>query len=119
MESRNNRVRERTHRLAVNVVRRVRFLQRKKKDLALTRQLLRAITSVDANVEEGWTQQSRKAFAAKMAMALQDAERARHWLRRLQDAGDLGGRGADRLLEECEELIRLLASMAGPATASR
>jgi four helix bundle protein len=112
MDKKGDRVREKSYRFVTSVVRRVRFLHREKRQGVPTRQLLAAATGIGSNIEAGLSEQSRPAFSAKMAMALREAQRARYWLKLLRDAGDLSGKYAERLLADCEELIRLLTPMA-------
>jgi four helix bundle protein len=113
MDKKGDRVREKSYRFVTSVVRRVRFLHRERRQDAPTRQLLAAATGIGSNIEAGLSEQSRRAFSAKMAMALREAQRARYWLKLLRDAGDLSGKYAERLLADCEELIGLLTPMAG------
>ncbi len=54
------------------------------KEYVLSKQILRSGTSIGANVEEAIAAQSRKDFAAKMAIASKEARETRYWLRLLQ-----------------------------------
>jgi len=53
---------------------------------ALSRQLLRAATSIGANVEEAQAGQSRADFINKYAIALKEARETAYWLRLLRDS---------------------------------
>lgn len=53
------------------------------KEYVLSKQLLRAATSIGANVEEAIAAQSRKDFISKMSIASKEAGETRYWLRLL------------------------------------
>ncbi|HTM65645.1 MAG TPA: four helix bundle protein [Flavipsychrobacter sp.] len=53
------------------------------KEFILSKQFLRAATSIGANVSEATAAQSRKDFIAKMAIASKEARETDYWLRLL------------------------------------
>jgi len=55
-------------------------------EYVLSKQLLRAGTSIGANVEEASAAQSRKDFAAKMAISSKEARETHYWLRLIRDS---------------------------------
>ena len=74
-------------------------------------QLLRAGTSVGANVEEAQGAQGRKDFIAKNMIALKEAREARYWLRLVQ-ASDLHQTApVPELIREATELCNILAAI--------
>lgn len=58
---------------------------KKKKEYDLARQLLRAGTSIGANVEESIAASSRKDFNHKMKIASREARETRYWLRLINE----------------------------------
>jgi len=84
---------------------------KEEKHFELARQLLRAGTSVGANVEEALAASSRKDFGARMSIASKEAREANYWLRLLVDAGILTGRAGSELLDASEELVKILTSI--------
>src|SRR5271167_4713982 len=76
----------------------------------LARQLLRSGTSVGANVEEAQAGQSRPDFISKYAIALKEARESRYWLRLLIESGDSPRESGSALVQEAEELKRIIAS---------
>ena len=84
---------------------------KEQKQFEIAAQLLRAGTSIGANVEEALAGHSRKDFAAKMCIASKEAREANYWLRLLTDAGVLDGQGGTTLLGNSEELIKMLTSI--------
>ena len=75
----------------------------------LARQMLRAGTSVGANVEEALAGQSRRDFTAKMSIAAREVRECSYWLRLLSD-GVPSGRVIP-IIDQAEELIRMLTAI--------
>ncbi|MGE0449598.1 MAG: four helix bundle protein [Vicinamibacterales bacterium] len=77
----------------------------------LAQQLLRAGTSIGANVEEARDAYSRREFAFKNAIGLREARETRCWLRLLEAAApDQRGEGS-HLMAEVNELIAILTTI--------
>jgi four helix bundle protein len=79
-------------------------------EYVLSSQLLRSGTSIDANVEEASTGQSRRDFMAKMSIASKEARETRYWLRLLQQS-KLVDVDVATLLIDIDEIIRILTSI--------
>lgn len=77
----------------------------------LSRQIMRSGTSIGANIEEAAAAQSRKDFISKMAIASKEARETKYWLRLMKDSGFLNPSIFIPLLDECEELIRMLTAI--------
>jgi four helix bundle protein len=106
-----NVVRDKSFVFAVRAVRLVQHLRNTHGEYVLSRQFLKAGTSIGANVEEALAGQSRKDFTAKMAIASKEAREAAYWLRLLRETGYLGAAQADSIESDCQELVRLLTSI--------
>jgi len=104
-------VREKSYLFAVGLIRVIRQLQETDREYVLSKQCLRAGTSIGANVEEAGAGQSRKDFIAKMAIASKEARETHYWLRLLRDSEYLDAMMAEKLLNDCDELIRLLTAI--------
>ncbi|MEN8175441.1 MAG: four helix bundle protein [Pseudomonadota bacterium] len=104
-------IRDKSFRFAVRVVKLAQHLQREHSEYVLSRQVLRAGTSVGANVEEARAGQSRKDFIAKMAVASKEARETLYWIRLLIETGYLTAEHAEPLKGESEELVRLLTAI--------
>ncbi len=108
--ARSNPVKEKSYAFALQVVAVVREMQ-KQREYVLSNQLLRAGTSIGANVEEAGAAQSRRDFAAKMAIASKEARETDYWLRLLLDSRTLSEERGHGLRGSCLELIRLLTAI--------
>jgi len=103
-------LRQKSYDFALAVVKEVRKLRERIREFELTGQLIRSATSIGANVEEANAGQTKKDFVAKMAIAAKEANESRYWLRLLRDAEILNQETAERLIKDCEELIRMLTA---------
>jgi four helix bundle protein len=77
----------------------------------LANQLLRAGTSVGANIEEAGAAQSRRDFLHKMAIASKEARETNYWLRLLEESSVCPEIDLGPYLDRSLELIRLLTAI--------
>lgn len=103
-------IKERTFLFGVRVVKLVGRLPRNVAGLEIGRQLIRAGTSVGANVEEAQSGESKRDFVHKMGIAAKEAREARYWLRVIK-ATLLQDSEVDALVREADELVRILATI--------
>jgi four helix bundle protein len=100
---------ERTFVFALRVVKPCQWLNNKfGVARTLSKQILRAGTSIGANIEEGQAGQSRADFTSKYAIAGKEARETRYWLRILAASGVATESQVGPLLTETEELIKIL-----------
>jgi four helix bundle protein len=102
-------IRERTFNFAVSIVRLCQQLsERPGVTRSLGRQLLRAGTSIGANVEEAQAGQSRADFVSKYSIALKEARETMYWLRLIHECENGVGNDCQRLLAESDEISRII-----------
>lgn len=106
-----NVVREKSYAFALRIIKVYRYLAEDKHEYVLSKQLLRAGTSIGANVEEAHGGQSEKDFAAILAVAYKEARETHYWVRLLRDSDYLTPAQAESLLADTDELLRLLGSI--------
>ena len=70
---------------ALRIVRLYKYL-RDRKESVIAKQMLRAGTSIGANIAESRYAQSKSDFAAKLQIALKEAAETQYWLELLRDA---------------------------------
>jgi four helix bundle protein len=85
-------------------------LSQEKREFVLSKQTLRAGTSIGANIEEANQAESRPDFIHKLAIANKEAFETHYWLRLLKDSEFLSEKLAQSLIDDCNELRRLLTS---------
>jgi four helix bundle protein len=83
----------------------------KQNEFILSKQLVRSGTSIGANTEEATAAQSRKDFISKMAISSKEARETNYWLRLLRDSKLCEGIDYTDLIEESEEIIKILTSI--------
>jgi len=103
-------IREQSYAFALRVIALARQL-RQKREYELAAQIIRAGTSVGANVEEALAGVSRPDFVSKMAIASMGARETHYWLRLLRDSKTIGSEQIDPVIEEAEELVRILTAI--------
>jgi len=105
-------IQERSFEFAVRIVRLCQVLDEKpgvSRTLAL--QLLRAGTSVGANVAEAQAGQSKKDFVAKMAIAAKEARETHYWLRLLTASEMIENARLSPLLDEANQIVAILTAI--------
>jgi len=83
----------------------------RRKEFVLSKQILKSGTSIGANIEEAVGGYSGKDFSAKMSIAYKEARETKYWLRLLRDSGLINNQHFEKLIDMCEELIRITASI--------
>jgi len=86
----------------------VRRLPRDVAGYEIGRQVLRSGTSIGANVEEADAAESTDDFLHKLKIALKEAQETRFWLRTIHESELLVDKEVDALLQESNELIKIL-----------
>lgn len=105
-----NLIKNKSYQFALKIISFSRQMQNQK-EYVLSKQLLRAATSIGANVEEASAAQSKKDFVAKMAISSKEARETHYWLRLIRDSQLCMDIDVGSLVEDCEELIRMLTAI--------
>ncbi len=102
----------RTFEFATRIVRLCQTLDQKPGvSRTLANQLLRAGTSVGANVEEAQAGQSKPDFVSKMSIAAKEARETHYWLRLLTAAELLPRAKLAELTDEANQLVAILTTI--------
>ena len=106
-----NVLRDKTFNFAIRIVNLYKYLCNDKKEFVLSKQLMRSGTSIGANVNEAQEAQSKNDFISKLSIALKEARESDYWLRLLKETDYLTAQEAKSVLDDLEELIKLLVSI--------
>ena len=106
-----NIVQVKSYAFAIKIVNTFKVLQQDSKEFVLSKQLLRAGTSIGANIEEAIGGQSRKDFFAKLTIAYKEARETKYRIRLLTDTKYLDKETSRILLEDIEELLGIIGSI--------
>lgn len=109
MENQLEPIEQRTYRFAVRAVKLVGSMPQGVAAGVLGRQMLRAATSIGANVEEAIGAPSKRDFTNKINIALKEAREAHYWLRLIQDAGIFSEERLAPIVQEALELKKILS----------
>lgn len=74
-------------------------------------QLLKAGTSIGANIEEAIGGYSERDFASKLSISYKEARETKYWLRLLGDSNFIDVTSQRNLLSDVDELIRILGAI--------
>ena len=96
---------------AVRIVKLSKHLNTAKKEFVLSKQLLRAGTSVGANIAEAEQAQSKADFISKMNIALKEAVETNYWLRLLQASDYLSDAEFSSIHSDCRESEKILTAI--------
>ena len=106
-----NTVEQKSFLFAVRIVKLYNHLRRTKRELILSKQLLRSGTSIGANIAEAEQAQSRADFVAKHSIALKEASETDFWLRLLKETNYLSNTEFHSIYEDCVEIKKMLVSI--------
>ncbi len=112
-------LREKSYQFALRIVKLYKFIAEEEKEYVLSKQILRSGTSIGANIEEGKHAQSKTDFVHKLSIAQKEAAAETHyWLRLLRDSDFLTAKQAESLLNDCEEIQKILTASIKTAKSS-
>ena len=111
MASHPRDIEQRTFQFAVRIVKLVNAMPRSVSGSVVARQIMRAGTSIGANVEEAQGSQSKKDFTWRMNVARSEAREILYWLRLVKETGLVPRERLGELITEADELVRILTTI--------
>lgn len=106
-----NVIQNKTCAFSLKIVKLYKRLVDEKREYVLSKQLLRCGTSIGADIEEAIGGQSQKDFYAKLTISYKEARETKYWLRLLNDSDYLEEDTANNLLNDVEEIPRIIGSI--------
>ena len=106
----DNLIKDKSYQFALRIINLCLWLK-ENKHFEISSQLLRSGTSIGANAEEALAGHSRKDFFYKMGLASKEARETNYWLRLLQDSQIITEKQSLPIIQESEELIKILTSI--------
>lgn len=107
----NNVIYDKSFEFAIRIINVYKSIVEEKKEFVMSKQLLRAGTSIGANVKEGLAAQSKKDFVAKLYIASKEAHETEYWLELLTTTGYIEQEQAKTLLDELKQIKKILSSI--------
>ena len=103
-------LRDKSYLFAIRIVKLSQYLQVKKKEFILSKQIIRSGTAIGALIKEAEFGQSKPDFISKLYIALKEANETEYWLMLLKDTDYITELEFSSLFKECTELIKMLVS---------
>ncbi len=101
---------QRAYLLGLKIINLTNTLPNKRSAWVITDQIIRSSTSIGANLVEGKASSSRLEFKKFYEIALKSSNETKYWLNLLKDSGLIREIELKELLEETEEISKMLAS---------
>jgi len=103
-----NILKDKSYSFSIRIVRLSQYLQSRRKEFVLSKQVLRSGTSIGALIREAEFGQSRVDFINKLSVALKEANETEYWIAILKDTGYISYPQYESLAGDCREILRLL-----------
>lgn len=107
----DNVIENKSFQFAIRIVRLYKFLCEEKKEYIMSKQLLRAGTSIGANVTESQQAQSKLDFVSKISIALKEASETKYWIKLLGATEYLSENQTKSILDDCVEIEKILVTI--------
>ncbi len=107
----DNVIENKSFQFAIRIVRLYKFLCEEKKEYILSKQLLRAGTSIGSNVTESQQAQSKLDFVSKISIALKEASETKYWIKLLGATEYLSENQTKSILDDCVEIEKILVTI--------
>lgn len=97
--------------LAVRGVNFYKWLVSEKKEFVMSKQFLRSVTSVGANVREAVNAQSKPDFIHKLSIAQKECDESMYWLEILKETNYISIIEFDSIHQQCNEVLKIIRSI--------
>lgn len=104
-------IRHRCFYFSKDVIAFVRTLRIERLLASIPHQLVRSATSIGANVVEGRAGSTKKDLLNYLTIALKSANETKYWLCLLKDTVDLDQQKVAELIQEADEISKIIASI--------
>jgi four helix bundle protein len=104
-------VKNKSYQLAIEGVKFFQLLQNDKREFILSKQFLRSVTSVGANVREAVNAQSKADFIHKLAISQKECDESIYWLELLKDTQIITKEEFLSIHEKASEVLRIIRSI--------
>lgn len=104
-------VKVRSFELAVLGVGLYKNLVSDKKELVMSKQFLRSVTSVGANVREAVNAQSKPDFIHKLSIAQKECGESMYWLELLKETNYINDKEFNGVHTKCNEVLKIIRSI--------
>lgn len=103
---------ERTFKFGVRVIKLGNSLPKTPAGFALASQLIRSGTSIGANIQEAQSAMSKKDFIHSIQISLKEARETKFWIELITESSIVSASKTKLLINESDQLIRILTIIA-------
>ncbi|NKI25281.1 four helix bundle protein [Arenibacter sp. 6A1] len=111
MGSQNNPLSDKSYAFALKVIDLYKDIVKTEKEFVLSKQLLKAGTSIGANIAEANGAISKPDFSSKISIAYKESLETKYWLKLLRDSHFIPVNTADKLISDADELSKIMFSI--------
>ncbi|WP_433833865.1 four helix bundle protein [Flavobacterium anhuiense] len=104
-------VKTKSFELAVRGVNFYKWFVSEKKEFVISKQFLRSVTSVGANVREAVNAQSKPDFIHKLSIAQKECDESMSWLEILKETNYIFLIEFDSIYRQCNEVLKIIRSI--------
>ena len=104
-------IKTKSYAFAIRIVRLYQFLCNEKKELVLSKQLIRSGTSVGALIREAEHAESRSDFKHKLSVAQKEINETIYWLDLLKDTNYLIAEQYESIKNDAVEILKIITSI--------
>ena len=115
MSEQSERLKGRTRRFALDVIKLIAFFPSQEPGPTIRRQLAQSATSMDMNYRASCRARSHAEFTAKIGLVAEEADETAEWLDVVAAAGMVNSAELTRLRGESRELLAIFSASVGPA----
>ena len=101
---------EKSETFSGRIIKMYQYLTSQKKELVISKQVLRSGTSIGANIAESRNAQSTADFIHKLSIALKESDETLFWLKSLHKGDYLNEKEYESIYKDAEELVKILVS---------
>ena len=104
-------VKTKSFELAIRGVNFYKYLVAEKKEYILSKQFLRSVTSVGANVREAVNAQSKPDFIHKLSIAQKECDESLYWLELLKETKYISEIEFESIYQQNNEVLKIIRSI--------
>ena len=104
-------VKKKSFELAIRGVNFYKFLISEKKEFVMSKQFLRSVTSIGANVREAINAQSKADFIHKLSISQKECDETMYWLELLKGTNYISDLEFNSLHEQSTEVLKIIRSI--------
>lgn len=105
-----NLLKDKSFNFAIRIVKLYKYLNEEKKELILSKQILRSGTSIGAMVSESEHSESKSDFIHKLSIAQKEANETLYWLKLLYMTDYISQNVYESINEDASELMRIITA---------